>query len=490
LTTTVTEPRPGKPRNRRGRPPSEIAQALSEQPAANRLADEARAEYAEAMQQDAASVDFLRVNWSAVMQRGGRASISFGYWRAVRALTLEDIGLVPQTPQEREALQRVIKLPKGRLLVGREDFDPIAEAASVESRGRTLLKLYSVPTALGPYVPLGEIDDQHPEAGWHYRELKAAIAAVERDFLAVRDKMGEPEQWDALVSQTIGYWATIADRLYGDMLSAGRLPTRGDIGVRFAPRKPEFPVTEPEAASRETYLAETPSQEQWVDWFLNTRVKPFMRSREEAMASFRFAWGMQPILPPQALLQAQAEDALDAAELELRQDMLAKSRDAVDSFYRDVVGELRARLLENCTQALEAMDKNDGKLPSRTQTGIRTLIEYIEAVKVWPDSTLEGQIAEMRAALDLPVAVREVAADEIKALFRRIAAEAQLTLQELDRAEMRSSRDLKLEELGIPEDGPELEALAGRSRRTLDIGADTGPADITIARAARGRSLN
>lgn len=469
--TTMTEQRTRKPRSRRGRPPSEITQAL-QQPVAEGLLDTARAEYAEAMTADAASIDFLSVNWSAVMQRGGRASVTFGYWRAMRSLTLEDIGLVPETPKEREALQAVIKLPKGRLLIGRNDFDPIAEAATVESRGRTLIKLYSVPTALGPYVPLGEIDSQHDKAGWHYRELKAAMDAVERDFLSVRDRMGEPEQWDALVSQTIAYWATLADKLYGDLLANNRLPQRGLIG---------FEDADPRAL---------PSQQEWVSWFLNTRVRPFMRSREEAMASFRFSWGMQPILPPQALLQAQAEEALDDAELELRQDMLVKAKDAVDIFYRDVVGELRARLLENCTAALEAMDKNDGKLPSRTQTGIRTLIEYVEAVKVWPDKALEEQLAEMRAALELPATMREVAADEIKAMFRRIAAEAQLTLQELDRADMRSSRDLKLDELGIPEDGPALEAMAGRSRRTIDIGADTGPADITIARVSRGRSLN
>lgn len=469
MTTNTTTAQSRKPRSRRARPTTEIVQAL-QAPVPSGVLDGARAQYAEAMEQAAGSIDFLNTNWSTIAQRGGRASVTFGYWRAVRTLTLEDIGLVPETPAEREALQRVIKLPKGRLLVGREDFDPISDAASVESSGRTLLKLYSVPTGLGPFVSLGEIDSQHPEAGWHYRELKAAMAAIKRDFEAVRDKMGEPEQWDALVSQTIGYWVTIADKLYGDMLTAGRLPTRADLGMV------------PGDA--------TPSQEEWVGWFLNTRVKPFMRTREEAMASFRFSWSMQPILPPEVVLQAQAEEALDAAELELRQDMLARSRDAVDSFYRDIVGEMRARLLENCTAALEAMGKNDGKLPSRTQTGIRTLIEYVETVKVWPDRALDEQIAEMRAALDLPATMREGAAEEIAAMFRRIAAEAQLTLQELDRAEMRSSRDLKLDELGIPEDGPALEAMAGRPRRTIDIGADTGPADITIARAARGRSLN
>jgi hypothetical protein len=465
-------------RSRRGRPKqattAEVVQTLTAPPASDTVTEAARAEYAQAMGAQTQNVDFLRVNWSAVMQRGCRGEVTFGYWRAKKQFKLEDLGLVADTPEQRQALEAVFDVPKARLLIGTDDFDPIHEAASVESRGRTLLKLYSQPTGLGPFIALGEPDGQHPEAGWHYREFKAAMEAVERDFLSVRDRTGE--NWDALITRTISYWALTAEKLFGDLLANNRLPTRGNIGLKDG---------DPNA---------TPDSGEWIGWFLNTRVKPFMYTREEAMASFRFKWTVQAILPPEALLQAQATAVLDSAETEMRQDIVAKAGDVVDAFYRDVIGDLRARLMESCSSALKAMGKNEGKLPSRTQTGIRAFIEYVETVKVWPDREIEDQIAEMRAALDMPANVREVASDQLQAMFRRIAAEAQLTLQEIDRAEMRSTRDLNidLDALGIPEDGPELEAMAGRQRRSLDIGVETddGPAEIIIARRSRGRSLN
>jgi hypothetical protein len=337
----------------------------------------------------------------------------------------------------------------------------------IEHQGRQILKAFSIPTSdFGRFIPLGEVDDAHPTAGWHYRNFKAAIEANNVAFMAIPEEM--IGRWDELVTRTIGYWADVASTVYGNLLGAGRLPTRGQLGMDPISEDDDNPY-------------ETPSETEWVGWFITNKVRPRMLSRDEAAARFTCKWKVRPIVPPQALLKAQAEAALDSAELELRRDFLQGAKGAVDEFYRDIVAELRSRLFNALTDALEGMQRNGGKIPGRSQTGLKNLIEYVDNVKVWPDRDLEAQLAEMRGILALSPDVREVTSDEIAATFRRIAAEAKLTLIELDRDQLRSGRDL-----GIPDDEGKLEVLAERGRRKLDLGGlDDNVADIQAPRRGR-----
>lgn len=384
------------------------------------------------MQEDGARVRVGEIDWARYAQDGALVALHIGRWRAETKLKLEDLGIAPESPEERQAFEKVLKLGSIRLLPERVT----SEFSLLHDRARYNLTCASLNTFWGRFIP------RKNYAGWAERNR-----AIREDYLALARQVAE--QWDAYQAEMRAEYAVIGAANYAKMARAGLV---GD---------------EP--------------QDAWVERFVQNMMRRFP-TPEAFVASVTYTWDARYVpLGGQEVLSEAAKDALEA---DIRATMAREAAEGLDRFVADIQRDIRGRILEAAEAALAALkgETGEGKVAKTGTRKLKSMVERVASLKFWPDEELDRRLAEVAALADVPIRKRETS--KLESVLGALAEESRLILRELDRAPRREGKTALLDE---PEPEPigEMAKTARAAKPTLDDGDTEPEAEPALPKAAR-----
>jgi hypothetical protein len=381
------------------------------------------------------------VDWQKYLQEGVIARLHVGRWRAKAALSLADLGINPETPEEKQAWNKVINLGSRNLLPKNiiEAFD------GIESRARGCLTYYSLDTFWGRYI--------HKSS---YEKFAREIRKLKAEYLDLANMVFEEGFWNRMMTEVRDSYVAVGVQNYRRLQKAG------------------VSLTEDETT--------------WVTNFVN-RAMSQIKGREWARSKVSFTWDAEYV----PLVSTLAEDRARAAEIQAAQEgrvqaarISAMERDLtltaqrkasqdLQQFVADVRSDVQTRVYNATLDVLEAMRGAGGKLTPGSSKQLGSLVSQIERLKFWPDEMLEAQFRRIRFELELAPKDRTIGT--IQEALTKAGAEAKLVLMELDRLPARDEKDVFL-----PDELGDLEKLAGRAVVSLDTVPDVF-GDIESGRA-------
>jgi hypothetical protein len=400
--------------------------------------DSARAALAERIGErpEAIAITYLPKLSVADLRRGVTVDLQITRWRGKAKLTAEDLGLSAQEEAERRVVDAWVELGEKRL-IRREATNRLA---AIESEARVWLRQCSYPTIWGHFVP---------ETG--YARWKERNERYRRSYLDTAEQIGE--QWDDMLADLRLSYGLLARQAWRRLAQAG-----ADVGA----------------------------EQIWVEQFVD-RTMGLLPTRDGFLASVSFQVDLGYVPIPADLdelieeLERSVADGAGTAS-EMRRDLLRATKrrrdELLERFSADVQAAFATMAYEIAVNILEAIKRNDGKLPGASAVQLRGLVEQVRAMQWWDDAALEEQIARIERQLDMAGPRRSL--DEVRDALQEIGREARYRLLVLDRRPERSGRDV-----GIPDD---LTLLAERrERRTRPL--DVEPVTPAMGRGRRSGSI-
>lgn len=395
-----------------------------------------------------------------LMESGLLVRVHIGGWRGQKKLKPEDLGLAAPEDEKRQKLFHELMHLGVRYLMPAKMRRKLS---SLETRGRQNLDEHGI--SVGGDILRGQFV---PASAWdsfveRHEELKAEYEGVYEDFLAGLDE--EREKIAAAYRQL------------------ARSAYRRERGLtRNAPLDEEdFEEYAEEYVAR--IMAAYPSPEEIRERirfeFVPTMIPlPSRLAADYAEAERERAKAEKE----RAQAYAEAEQIRSAADAQRRMKLEAagywqkRQRELIDGFLADVVAELRGRVYDVVTDAVDSIERND-YLHNKTKLSLENLIDAVRRLDVYGDTDLETALGRLEEQLRLDSKDRDVS--EIHDQLDALATVTRASLVSL-RTPARGGADLDEAE-NVP-----TEFEVKRARKRLGLG-DVAPAAVEAAVQRAGK---
>lgn len=393
------------------------------------------------LNEDAKRIGVHTPQWARFAQEGVVVDLHCERERFKVGLTFADLGVEPESDDERKALSKVLSLGS-RYLIPREW---VAKGDSLDSKGREALKRHSFKTFWGYWV--------HTKS---YATWSTENAEIRAAYMALRDEI--VTKYDALLVEARVAYVGLCSQAYNRLAAT--------------------------PAGREGRIPGLDDREAWIAQAVERMVAATPRV-ERVAEKYKYYWDVR-VLP--ALSNVAADEAaanrirLDAATEAMLEDLKrTAAREAaggIQQFVTEVQGAIRTQVYEAVVTCLEALESNeDGRLPGNNTKQLKNLVAKCSEVVFWEDPELEKRVAAVSRVTDIPSAKRS--SDELKTVLRELGAEARIVLMELGRPPERSAASL-----GIPDQIEDLTVVARREAATLDIDFDLDLSPVASRQSA------
>lgn len=415
--------------------------------AAKSLADE--------IGENADRIQVVDPRWGRFLQQGVTVAVTIRRWRAEVTMTLADLGIEPSNPQERKALQRLLRIGSRYLL----PLEVIKKLERLDNRSRYLLKTYSFNTFWGHWVPARR-----------YAEWKAADEQIEAAYFALASDIYE--NWDRYVAQVKVDYVSLGNQAFGRLFAAGRIAY--DPGESLSLLKGRWVNEFVERA-----MLRMPTKEQARAQFGWERTVKFLPMADQLERDRLSAQSER--MKMEARYRAQAESAM---LLDVRKTQIREQAEGLQRFVADVQAQVRNEVYDAALNGLEALEKGQGSLDRNTTRGLKNLVKMVNDMVFWDDPDLQTRIADLEYLTNVPSERRSER--DVKDALQSLGRESRLVLLELDRAPSRSGKLL-----GIPDDVAQLAGVVGRAPRQARPdgpiqGGDGASAEFLPRRRGRG----
>ena len=413
-----------------------------------------RARVAQELGEAADRVEVARPDWQTMMRHGVLVRLHLRRFRFRAKVNFEDLGLPEPGEDERKQFDEVMTLGVKMLLPARL----LKQLDAIDSGARKHLDKWSRKTHWGDFVPVDA-----------YGEWKTGNDVFEQRYLGVRDEIYL--DFDKILKELREVYRAQGVKAYARLrnlrpsllrLRTGRTLTEAEFVSRFVNRVVEaIPdrQTIHDSFAYETELSYIPLPsllEQ--DLLERERIAAQRRAEEEEerLREMELSAAQRALRERERMLQRMNEDVV--REARAQQEQLAQE------FLRGADAQMHAAICETLTNAVESIEKNDGRLVGKVAEQLRNMVDYAAAMNFTGNEIIAGQIAEVRALMEQP----KRDAKQVEQLLRRLAAANKQQLRDME-APARSKRSDLFAVLGTDADDevPQLRAN-GRGRRTLE----------------------
>lgn len=378
-----------------------------------------------------------------LMGKGVTVALTIERPRFLASVAAQDLGLDNLSPAAQTVLKDYFRLGK-RSLLPKSLQD---ELNSVESNARHTLERFAFKSHWGYFVPATA-----------YAKWKEANAAWQSKFLALRDRVAA--EYDKLMEEVVESYRPMAEdgwrrSLLKETLTArldheaatgqelsqaeyeallarlkagegraeaveaylGRirqaLPGGEEIAARFVYRVELGFIPLPSVLAKDVDTADRIYQQRvLVDAEFQVELARTRAEKDKAEAE---VWAARLAHSAHLQEQRQVEQARSHSELarlrlqeEMERDVIEQARtqkkELVDNFFQGIVGQINTLIFEVCDNAASSMERNQGKLTGSVSMQLRNLLTQLEEWNFAGDTSVENQIARLRAALP-PVVV-------------------------------------------------------------------------------------
>ena len=361
--------------------------------------------------------------WLKLMEQGIIVDLDIRYWRALTAISTEDLGLPePADARERAVFDQLMTLGQKKLLPA-ELFNRIR---SNDSSARKWLEECSHKTHWGRFIPVGM-----------YARWKEANEEFKAKHLAIRDELDQA--WDRIQQEMIDAYAVVARESHR----------------RLAMLNPASLVRDGAPISEDAF----------VDAFM-ARIRSAIPTRQAVYHSFDYTVELAYIPLPsllardlaeteriqaQAQIERQSDQALLASLSEygksakdatpghngdlmeqMRADVSAATlhnyKALTNEFVRDIQAQVVQSLLDKISNVLGSLKKND-KLVGKAAEQVRNAIATYRSMNLVDQPGIDKTIGKLSVQMDRPAPERNVS--EISTLLTQIQVAAKDTLKML-----------------------------------------------------------
>lgn len=387
-------------------------------------ADAAAREIAAIVGEDANNVVVRNAEWEKFLQDGLLVRLHIGRWRGKSLLSLEDLGIQPETTAQRKAFERVLTLGS-RYILPRQIMK---KAEGLESKARYALEKRSFRTFWGRWIHVSK-----------YAEWREVNEQIRAEYLALAQEI--QNTWEDLLEQSRQDYVILGLQTYNRLVQAGALAVS--------------------STEREVWVREFVARSMAQVWNV-----------ERVVSSFTYAWKSEFV----ALAQQVATDQAAAGAIRLsqaeqlmledvRRTAAEQAAEGCQRLAADLIAEVREQVYKVAVDALENLRKNDGRLGRNSSKGLNNLIEQMTSMVFWSDPALEQRIASVQRIVQTPANRRSES--ELNDALVSLGAEARLVLTELDRTPLRSAQSV-----GISDEIGELRQTVARraGSNVLELG--------------------
>jgi len=376
--------------------------------------------------------------WIRYLQDGALVTVNLGRYRAKVGLTLEDLGIQPESAEARASMNRILS-PGHRYLL---PVTILKRAQEIESRARYRLKVYGFKTFWGRWIHKAR-----------YAEWRAQNEEIKAEYFALADEV--MERWDALVDQVRQDYASFALGTLNRLIAEGLL-----VGYDDDEAKIEWCQTYVEKA-----MARVPSAQKAREAWRYDTVTEYLPMQQTLAADRAAAEATK--LRAQEIARLEAEDVFMA---DLRRTEARNAVEGLNTFIADLKAQVNDQVYtaaENCLEALRN-PKNKGKLPRNSTKELKNLIEFFQGMVFWPEADIEAKLTELGRLIEIRSEKRDNAA--VSSILTELGTQARIVLLELDREPSRNAKKGRDFELNLDLD-------VGRRRR---LRASTTDQDVLI----------
>ena len=370
-------------------------------------------------------VGIRRVDWTPYTTEGVLVKITLRRFRGEQKATLADLGIQTETKEQRDAIERILELPRRYLLPA----EILKGGDTLEAKIRYNLTTHAFKTAWGFFVHVSRY------AQWRESHLKLA-----EEYAAYGQMIAS--RYDELRERTVQDYRVLAMRLYTQM------------------------------SQRQTPLLDqilTTGIDAWCTQFAEAAISALPDAAAIAR-SYQCSYGvaMLPNMTAVAADRAEAErialeaqerarlSAEDAMARDLRRTMLEEASRGIEQFVADVKQQVHAEVYNCCLRALDVVQKSRyGRVDRNSSVWLRNVIAMTREMVFWDEPELDRRIAEVERLLTLPSAGRSER--EMQRALRSLGAVSRLALMEIGRPPERSGQTL-----GIPDAPDLLTRMAGQ----------------------------
>ena len=325
-----------------------------------------------------------------MMERGVLVQLHIRYWRPYAKLRLADLGL-----------EEVNGATKGYIQLGRKKLLPpelIARIETVERRARTALRNNSLKCFWGSFIPT---------TAWKkWRELSDKLRTR---FYEVRDEIvaALPESKETL------------REIYSEMAK--------------------------DAYKRSKLDAEVEVPNDFVERFVAACLSR-IPSDEQIRAAFRYD-EVYNYIPLPSQVRAHVEGLIeDDMRRQIAEQMHTEKKEMLDGFLAEVSSGLRNMIVKVAESVKASIEQNDGKLVPRSTSDIKRLLEKLDRLNFYDDTSIQSMVADIRAEVDKPLKERDV--PSIQKVLDEVLKTSQKQISEIA-----SRTPSRFDDIELPEEG-------------------------------------
>jgi hypothetical protein len=401
---------------------------------------------ADRLGESASRITVRDANWVQYMQEGVTVSLTIGRNRMKANLSLDQIGLQGGTEADRKAFDRILD-PGARYLLPRETMKAFE---NLESKARYALEKRSLKTHWGKFVHESK-----------YAEWREANAEIEIEYRALAQRVAD--EWESLRDRVRLDYIVLALDVYRSLLA--REASTGQL------------LLAPEDRGQDAFVR------RFLERAFSTSITP-----EAFLSSINYYWSVTYL--PTAKQIAEDQVAAGQVRLSRAQELILEdvrataqreAAEGVERFIADVKAQVNDQVYQCVVNALEGIEKNDGRSPRNTSASLRLMIEEVRGLVFWDDPELDARIAAVDRVISIDAKRRSDA--ELKASLVALGSQARLVLTELDRTPTRSAS-----KVGIADDLGDLEVGARRGQANLSL-EDLGDIEQPTRRRRGNRDI-
>jgi len=358
--------------------------------------------------------------WLSLMRQGVIVSLHLRRWRATTTLTPEHLGLTFDTDQERESLEKTMKLGQVYLLPDRF----IKRMTSTDSAARKSVGKYAYQTYWGSFLTADA-----------FVEWKAEIEKKQAEYFAIRDDL--KADWDSIIFE-------VADLHMANARAAYRREKQHS-----------------QASGRSSQVIEQYSEGAFVSKYTDAILEA-IPGATQVYDSFGFDIDLSYIPLPSLLAedQAKAESAWDKlqderqqsqAEQRMRSEVMANYKGRVDELVTDhlrrMVAQLNEFLYQAASDVLDTTQTNE-RLHPRSVVQLKAAIDRIKALNILDYDDITRMVNQAETILDTTPDNRSV--KQVESKLKDIALVTRATLVGLGERQSRGGGRGEFQNVDVP----------------------------------------
>lgn len=362
--------------------------------------------------------DMRFVDWQTLMGEGVVVRVHIRRVRFRKRLQFEDLGIHFPDAGTREKMQEIFRLGMKNLLT-KAYLDRIEQ---IEYKARKLLKVFSIDTVWGPFVPVTA-----------YRQFRQEIDELEEAYYQVRDDI--LANYATIMREVLENYVKAAGQAYRILGKVNpealtERERRREIfylgGVRRKIRK----MLPSQGDIRETFAFETSPT--YIDLPLLAGEQADGRA-PGALVEKRTIEDVTP--EEQRELRWRQESTRERQQMmrEMNEDVVRKAREQkeqrIDQFLTAVITQLRSLLYDAAVNVLAALAKRE-TLPPRSVVQLKNLVSNLQLLNFYGDQDVERAMRLIETLIDRPREERDLALIEQR--LRQIATVMRATLLPLE----------------------------------------------------------